>query len=256
MVNRRLLLSISGTGSLFFLSILLATVLLQKPLERTAIGFISDRVTQQLHEKIDNLLGLGNAQPKLAQKLFLAKYQSEVVAVKQDLDCIESALNSALTDAPATSTTNDLITAAIFALPLQSKLWEYQVIQAGLQSLATDVSSRYQQIWSDLTTDIRIFSAINCGSFLLVLALVYRQKTMPPYLSLCAWVLLFSTAISILIYVYSQNWFYTILFNKYYGTSYFTLLSCIFGYLLFRLSIEFWSVKLTKKSDFKSRWTQ
>jgi hypothetical protein len=243
-------------GTLIFLCILLATVLLQRPLERTAIGFISDRVTLQLHEKIDNLLGIGDVEPKLAQKLFLTKYQSEVLALKQDLDCIKSTLYSALTDAPAAATTHDLIKAAIVALPRQSKLWEYQVIQAGLRSLATDISSRYHQIWSDLTTDIRIFSAINCGSFLLVLALVYRPKTMPPYLSLCAWVLLFSTAISILIYVYSQNWFYTILFNKYYGTSYFTLLSCIFGYLLFRLSIEYGVVKLTKKSDFKSRWTQ
>ena len=186
MINRRLLLSISGTGTLFFLCILLITVLLQKPLERTAIGFISDRVTQQLHEKIDNLLGLGDAQPKLAQKLFLAKYQSEVLALKQDLECIKSTLNSTLTNAPATSTTNDLIKAALVSLPRQSKLWEYQVIQAGLQSFATDVSSRYQQIWSDLTIDIRIFSAINCASFLLVLALVYRQKTMPTYLSVCA----------------------------------------------------------------------
>lgn len=199
MINRRLLLSISGTGTLFFLCILLITVLLQKPLERTAIGFISDRVTQQLHEKIDNLLGLRDTQPKLAQKLFLAKYQSEVLALKQDLECIKSTLNSTLTNAPATSTTNDLIKAALVALPRQSKLWEYQVIQAGGQSLATDVSSRYHQIWSNLTTDIRIFSAVNYGSFLLVLALVYRQKTMPPYLSLCAWVLLVSTAISILI---------------------------------------------------------
>ena len=157
MINRRLLLGISGTGSLFFLCIFLATVFLQKPLERTAIGFVSDRVMQQLHEKIDNLLGLGNAQPKLAQKLFLAKYQSEVAALKQDLDCIKSTLNSALTDAPATSTTNDLIKAAIVALPRQSKLWEYRLIQAGLQSLAIDVSSRYQKIWSDLTTDIRLF---------------------------------------------------------------------------------------------------
>ena len=238
-INRKLLQWFSGLGVIFFGLIFLATVVLLKPLEKTAIGFLTKEVTVQINTKIDNLLGLGDVEPNITHKVFLAKFKEDVPVLKADIEKVSIEVTNALLQKNDATPTDIFIAQIIATLPMQSTLWEYELINAGLQSLDTEVTSRYEETWSSLVVDIRIFSAVNFGSFCLVLLLAFLVKEIPQYLAFCAWLLLFSTVVSIIIYLYGQNWFYTILFNKYYGTGYLTMLGCIFGYLLFRGSLEY-----------------
>lgn len=240
---------ISGLGVIFFGLVFLATVLLLKPLEKTAVEFLTNEASIQINAKLDSLLGLGEVEPNIAQKLFLAKFEEEVPVLKADIERISKSVSNALLQKKDTTPTDIFISQTIATLPMQSELWEYKLIKVGLQSLGNEVVSRYEETWSALVTDIRIFSAVNVGSFFLVLLLVFLVKEIPQYLSLCAWLLVFSTVVSISIYIYGQNWFYTILFNKYYGTGYLTMLGCIFGYLFFRCSIEYGIYAATEKSN-------
>jgi hypothetical protein len=248
-INRKLLQWFSGLGAIFFGFIFLATVLLQKPLEKTAVEFLTKEVAAQINTKIDGRLGLGKVEPNIAQKTFLAKYEEDVAILKGDIERVSTAVTTALLHKNDAKPTDIFIAQIIATLPMQSKLWEYKLIKVGLQSLDTEVVSRYEETWSSLVVDIRMFSAVNAGSFCLVLLLAFLVKEIPHYLSFCAWLLLFSTLVSIIIYLYGQNWFYTILFNKYYGTGYLTMLGCIFGYLLFRGSFEYGIYAAFEKAD-------
>jgi hypothetical protein len=239
----------SGLGAIFFGLVFLATVLLLKPLEKTAVEFLTKEAATQINAKIDSLLGLGKVEPNIAQKAFLAKFEEDVPVLKADIERVSTAVTTALLHKNDATPTDIFIAQIIATLPMRSTLWEYKLIKVGLQSLDTEVVSRYRETWSSLVVDIRIFSAVNVGSFCLVLLLAFLVKEIPQYLSFCAWLLLFSTVVSIIIYLYGQNWFYTILFNKYYGTGYLTMLGCIFGYLLFRSSLEYGIYAAFEKSN-------
>lgn len=238
-INRNFLIGISGFGILLFGFALLVSFAFLKPLEKSALEFLKQETTNQIHSRVDSLLGIDTVDKSYIQKMFLAKYETEVPLLKEDLKYLTDSISTVLSGNPDITEQEIAFAKIIAGSKITSKLWNYEVIKLALESLASIIKNRYEETWSALVTDIRIFSAVNLVSFCLVLILAFLVIRVPGYLSFCAWILIFSTVVSIIIYIYGQNWFYTILFNRYYGTGYLTMLSCIFSYLFFRGSLEY-----------------
>ncbi len=87
------------------------------------------------------------------------------------------------------------------------------------QYLADWVEYKFILTVNNLFRDINIFLLTNTISLTLALLSVYIKKNSTLVVKL-SWVVIASTLLSSLIYVFNQNWFYNILFNNYLGYTY------------------------------------
>lgn len=236
MNHNQVLTWISGTGVVLFSCVFVISWLFSKPLEQSALGFIKHKTSEKLLVKVDQLTGIQAAKPNLAQRLFLKKYQAEVPRLKADIKRAVELVGQGSAGGELSMAMQ--AEASIQAMELTSRLWQYEMIRDSFGALSGLVSKQYTQVWSALNRDIRIFSAVNAGSFGLVLVLSLCVRPMPRAVIFISWLLTFCTVVCILVYLFGQNWFYTILFNQYYGTGYLSMLVFMFCYLLFRLSVE------------------
>jgi hypothetical protein len=244
MNQHRVLQVVSIIGVIIFTSIIAKSFLFSKQLEETALEFIKSEISTELNERVNSLTGINSDNPNIAQKIFLSKYKEEVPKLKGEIgDYIDIAVNSASDNGEVTT---QQIEAATSVVKFSSELWQYEIVKNSFTALSSLVKDRYEMTWIALQADIRFFSGVNLGSFLLLLLISTYVRKMPEYLMFVSWLLVFSTISSICIYLYGQNWFYTILFNKYYGTGYLTLLSCIFLYFIYEGSVCFIGEKFNK----------
>lgn len=237
MNQAKVLQIISAVGVVLFALVLLVSLLFAKQLEQSALGFIKQKATAHVHRQVDRVTGIHADEPNIAQRLFLKKYRTEMPQLKADLESVVAAIaDGQFADQVMDSQQIDRLIQAHQHL---SKFWQYQRIKQAFGKLSDLVGEQYQATWQALNQDVRLFALINAGSFMLVFLLCALIKPMPRYVQLVSWLLAFCTVVSILIYIFGQNWFYSILFNRYYGTGYFTLLGLMFLYLLFEVTVAF-----------------
>lgn len=107
-----------------------------------------------------------------------------------------------------------------------------QKIDLAQSTLAQIVKGKYLEIVGQLRADLRIFLGSNLVAFALLLAVVIAKPRAAPHLLAPAALLLVATLVSTTIYIFGQDWFYTILYNDYMGWGYLVYLCLIFGFLL------------------------
>ena len=78
---------------------------------------------------------------------------------------------------------------------------------------------------------MRIFLGSNSVLFLLVVVLAFLKPRAAVQLYLPAVVLIFSTVVSAAIYLFGQNWLFTIIYNDYVGFGYVACVGVLFGFL-------------------------
>lgn len=105
-------------------------------------------------------------------------------------------------------------------------------IQVAENTLGQLIKGKYAEIVSNLKLDLRIFLGSNAAMFLLLLALSFLKPQAIAHLFLPGLLLLFATLASLSIYVFGQNWFYSILYNDYMGFTYLVYISVIFAILM------------------------
>mgnify|MGYP000002896104 CR=1 FL=1 len=106
-------------------------------------------------------------------------------------------------------------------------------IEVAHYNLGEVVEGKYMEIVKNLRFDLRIFLGTNTAMFLiLVIAAYMKPKAVTTQLFLPGMLLLTATIISSTIYIFGQDWFYTILYNDYMGFGYIAYLSIIFGFLM------------------------
>lgn len=104
-------------------------------------------------------------------------------------------------------------------------------IQVAEDTLGQIIKGKYVEIVSSLKLDLRIFLGTNCVMFLFLLILSLLKPQAVAHLFLPGMLLLFSTLVSVSIYVFGQDWFYTILYNDYMGFTYLIYIAVIFAIL-------------------------
>lgn len=105
-------------------------------------------------------------------------------------------------------------------------------IQIAQHKLGNIIKGKYLEIVGNLRFDLRIFLGSNAIMFLVLLLLSLLKPKAIAHLFLPGVLLLVSTIASSAIYIFGQDWFYTILYNNYMGFGYLAYISVIFGFLM------------------------
>jgi len=108
---------------------------------------------------------------------------------------------------------------------LKQKIYRLKSAQDRLKDI---VEGKYIEIFGKLLLDIRIFCASNASIFFLIffISLVTSKNT--KFLILPSILLFISTTLASAIYLFGQNWFYTIVYNSYMGFGYLGYIGFIF----------------------------
>lgn len=93
------------------------------------------------------------------------------------------------------------------------------------------IEGRYADIVADLLHDLRIVTGVNFLLFAGLLALSILRPQQGRALLLPAALLVISTIVTSLVYLFGQNWFFTILYADYVGYGYAAWLFLVFGLL-------------------------
>jgi hypothetical protein len=99
-------------------------------------------------------------------------------------------------------------------------------------NLGEVIKGKYIEIVENLRFDLRIFLGTNAVMFLVLVIVAFLKPQAVTQLFLPGMLLLAATIIASSIYIFGQDWFYTILYNDYMGFGYVAYLSIIFGFLM------------------------
>lgn len=119
-----------------------------------------------------------------------------------------------------------------------------QNIKIAESTLNDIVKGKYLEIVSNLKLDLRVFLGSNLAMFLLLIAVSFAKPEAVKHLFFPGLLLVVATILSSSIYIFGQDWFYTILYNDYMGFGYLAYIAVIFGVLL---DIVFNRAKVTTK---------
>lgn len=105
-------------------------------------------------------------------------------------------------------------------------------IKVAESTLSDIVKGKYIEIVSNLKLDLRIFLGSNLAMFLILLAISFFKPKAVKHLFAPGLLLVVATILSSTIYIFGQDWFYTILYNDYLGFGYLLYIAAIFGLLI------------------------
>jgi hypothetical protein len=94
------------------------------------------------------------------------------------------------------------------------------------------LKNKAKQILSNIIKDVRIFSGTNLVIFTLILmTALFTKNALMRSLILPTFLIFISSFTAIFVYVFVQNWFYTILLSSYWGFGYSAMVLVIFFFL-------------------------
>lgn len=203
------------------------TFVSSKTVEESAKGFVKLKIEQEVNQKINSLKSSSVAEKALsiAEKL---GYESEQIQAKLD-DNLPEKIASVLASMCGYDCEKKKAVASSIKTDYLDRIKNIKVAQ---NTLADIVKGKYIEIIGNLKFDLRIFLGTNFVMFLVLLLVSFTKPQAVAHLFLPGILLLISTAISMGIYIFGQDWFYTILYNDYMGFGYLVYIGVIFAVLL------------------------
>ncbi len=111
-------------------------------------------------------------------------------------------------------------------------LEKIQSLAMARQNLNHIIKGKYLEIVGKLRKDLRIFLGANFAMYLALLSLSFLKQRAIAHLFLPGLLLFVSTITASAIYLFGQNWFYTILYDRYTGYWFLIYLAVIFAFLM------------------------
>lgn len=214
-------------GLLLFASAFGLTFGVPEWVENSAKGFIQKKITQEVKEKAAPITesSVAAKAKKLADRLGFQESQ-----LKKDL---ENNLPEKIAGILASMCGYDCEKKKQLTMDIKdSYLDKINNLKLGQFNLSQMVKGKYVEVVGNLKTDLRIFTFSNAlmFSFLLLISLLKPQAV--KHLFVPGMLLFLATVISVSMYVFGQDWFYTIIYNDYMGWAYLVYLGIIFGFLV------------------------
>ena len=224
-------------GLILFGLLFSITFLSPEKVEESAKGFVKLKIEEQVRQKQQAIKDskVTEAALNIAGKLGLEKEK------------IQSQLDSNLPEKIAT------IMASMCGYDCEKKkaltksitsgyLDRIKSIQIAESTLSDIVKGKYIEVVSNLKFDLRVFLGCNLVMFLILLVISFAKPKAMAHLFLPGLLLLVATILSSVMYIFGQDWFYTILYNDYMGFGYLAYLAVIFAFLM---DISFNGAKIT-----------
>ena len=196
-------------------------------IETAAKGFVKHQIEKEVRQK-----GMAISESSVADKA-----RSMASKLGLDAEKVEANLKDGLPDKIAS------VIAAMCGYDCEKKKAVSQSIAAGYLdklkgmavaqgTLAQVIKGKYVEIVGNLKFDLRIFLGSNAAMFLILLLVSFFKPKAVVHLFFPAMLLLLATVISSSIYIFGQDWFYTIIYNDYMGFAYLAYLGIIFAFLM------------------------
>jgi hypothetical protein len=226
---KALTLRLLGVGGVLAFGLLTALTLMSPiSVERAARGFIERQIESHVAEKLNAVRdGIHDTRVGRVAEALSAQHSAEITALRaQLLENLKARIAETVTrlQDPRCACRARIRQALDAAIALHISTLERAEPQ--LQRL---IQGQYGEIVADLLRDLRIFAGTNLVAFatLSILSLLHphriRQLFVPAIL-LCGAVIAAS-----LMYVFGQNWFFTILYADYFGYGYAGWLLLVYG---------------------------
>lgn len=223
----KLVLRVAGVaGFLLFAALFGITFLSSDSVERAGQAFINYQVEKEVREKFGRAADstYGKALGRIKDK-----YEAEARQM-------QIALNDNLPEKIAN------VIAAMCRLDCKQRQAVQRSVETGyktrlaasggaVNTLTELIRGKYVEIVGNLIRDVRVFLGSNALLFLLVGALAFLKPRAAMQLYLPAVILVVSTVISSAVYLFGQNWFFTIVYNDYIGFGYLAYTAVLFGFL-------------------------
>lgn len=205
-------LRIAGIAGLaVFASFFVLTFSVPQWVETFARDYITERVTERVDATLGSSLAAANeALPEAARRL-LERNTSHIEKLQErSHELLESAL----------AEIRDPDCACRLRAWLDSSIESPTALEPVNQQLRFLVHGTYVRVVADLKREIRVFTAINGGAFLLLLIVSFAKPGAARHLFVPGLLLVASTLLCTFLYVFEQNWLLTIVEGSYVGYAY------------------------------------
>jgi len=198
--------------------------------ERAARSFLEYKIEQ----KIKNRVGF-NSDGKVATfaKKLLEKNQQRINDLKERfLPVLRARIASIVADMQTHNCEcrQRMLQGLAVVSTLASTL-DIAFLEKSEPQLRNLIEGQYGEIVSSLLRDLRIFTASNLVAFAALLLLSFVKSGYVRQLFLPGLLLAVASIITSVIYIFGQNWFFTILYNDFVGMAYIVWLVLVYGFL-------------------------
>jgi hypothetical protein len=202
---------ISATFFAVFLLIFMVTIETPQTIEASASGFIKKELKKEvLREMADNKFKRTLQEGKKWAKELGFEFKNKAVEAQ-----VEKLIEEVVLFKLSGKSKEDYVFQNLFSSQKVNKL----------------VDDKYEEINQALRIDIRIFSGINLTIFLAIFFLIHSYWDRKGLL-LPIFLIIISTLLSALIYIFGQDWIYVVLYSRYMGFGYLIYIAIILGFLI------------------------
>ena len=197
-------------------------------IEKSAKNFIQSQIEKEIKERYQKSEKAQSIKEKV--KLLANKYGMEEEQLNQYLkEKLPEKIASVIASMCGYDCEKEKELAVSITKGYLDKIANLKIAQ---QNLGDIIKSKYMEIVRNLKNDLRIFLGSNFSMFALLLLISFLKPDAITHLFLPGVFLFASTVISSCIYIFGQDWFYTIIYNDYMGFGYLIYILVIFGFLM------------------------
>jgi hypothetical protein len=219
---------VGATGAVLFAFFFALTFSTPQWVERFAADFIELRVSERVDAGIESLRLEPSALSRLAEELY-RQNEMQIDRLRQDLKG-RAQQRWAAALAEVRNLSCECRQKIVEALTLGSLL-EIKSLEAANQRLTNYIQASYMEVAAKLKGDIRIFTATNAGTFVLLVLLSFFKPQAVRHLFLPGLLLTVAAIFCACLYVFGQNWLLTIIYGDYLGLGYAAYLGAVFLFL-------------------------
>jgi len=219
-----------AAGALLFAFFFMLTFWRPLWVETFAADFIQSEVANEVDEHIDRL-GFEGAAAKLSA-VAAAIYRQNGQKIDEYRAALKARAHERIASCIALLLDLESGARARIARALEAgSQAEIASLSAVNERLTDLIQGRYLRIVAELKHDLRIFTASNCGCFLLLLLVTFLRPEFIKQLLVPGLLLLAATLYCAYCYVFQQNWLLTIIYSDYLGFAYLAYLGVFFLFL-------------------------
>jgi hypothetical protein len=195
--------------------------------ETFASDFIESKVTEEIDSRIDDFdVSAGDS---AVSQLAAALYQQNQREIERLKDALKAGIHERMASVLAQIRDLDCECRNKYAQLFERGFqFDITLLQAANDRIVDFIQVTYMQIASELKRDIRVFTGVNAGVFVLLLLVSFLKPQAIGQLFVPGVLLVLATAISAHFYVFKQDWLLTIIYGDYLGFMYLAYLGVVF----------------------------
>ena len=218
-----------GLGGVLIFGLITALTLMSPiSVERAARGFIERQIEAHVAEKLNLVRDrIDETRIGRAAEALAAQHSAEIAALRaQLLENLKPRIADTVTrmQDPRCACRAAMREALNVAMALH-----ISALERAEPQLKRLIEGQYGAIVADLLRDLRIFTVTNLLAFVALLGLSVLQPQRIRQLFVPAILLCGAVIVASLVYLFGQNWFFTILYADYFGWSYAGWLLLVYG---------------------------